>query len=869
MALTLEQFRAKYSKPGGETATPGAINQAPIDVKDVRRGAVGQITRGLGAGFKQGGTSALRGIVTAADAIVPDRFEKLQGNVDARFDWLDRQDQNIQNKLVEKLGYDGANKFATQASAALGQGVGQIGAAIANPALGFAVVTSQALGAGQSAFTKAYDGAISRGKTPEEAKKIARINGYITGAVNMAELIPVGKVAGLATDVMKKPASMALKKLAPRFGMNALTEVGTEAGQDFASSLTEKLTYDEDAKPVADALHSALVSIPTAILFGSVGEAGNFKKIERAKETISQIMIEQGATPEQAQVLADKMVEQRMLYGDGQQFEETPKELQESYDSAIGYLRAQNQAIAQNPDYSIDTAKSDAAYQIIEAYDSYQQKANEDTIASEEAVGQEMVGTTQKLVNFVKGKLNGQSAIDKWREDSGKKFEELEKQIQAEKKRAERNEKARIRRATKKTEKIKEQIKEQEAIIKYEEKKERQRARYAQLKEEREAFLNEPYIAEGDLPVINTGATPRSSEKSIQVGASPDGTPRQIPGYTYEPVDDYGAMTDKMLRLMEEQNKILEETVKEVETKKEEKKETKADGKEETKSNEDTKSKEGETKTKEKAEQKVEEKKENKEVSKTEVAKKELEKLEAELNKIFEKTETTLPDFKEVKESLEESSELRDVDTKPLVPQKASGTTSLKIVGGGEVKVSGLATTTQLKAIEEGLTSGDITLSTLNPTERMVLEDQMYLADEFIKADPEYARDVAYGRQNAPVNLQASVVYAQYVKKMIAEDNGTEVANLLSAPILNQATAAGQFVAGFALLNKNEDAVAIAKEIQEGREKLAQKKLPKGVDLAQEKKRIIEETKTEIAKEVEKELSTKEQIFNVLDKDSC
>lgn len=218
--------------------------------------------------------------------------------------------------LTDMVGEEDIDKFWSQAGQGLGQGIGQLGASFVNPALGLTVISGQSIASGKDAYDVAYNTVIENGGSEEEAKKIGNINGYITGAVNMAEILPIGKALGFSKKMLFNPvkkvavetAEKAIStKILPtlwRVGKTGIWESVTEGVQDLVSSATAKYTYDDTQEPLGQALNSFLISLPTSIFFGTVGEAGtrlNINKLKKAKEGMVEKSMEAGMDKETAE----------------------------------------------------------------------------------------------------------------------------------------------------------------------------------------------------------------------------------------------------------------------------------------------------------------------------------------------------------------------------------------------------------------------------------------------------------------------------------------------------------------------------------------------------------------------------------------
>lgn len=252
-------------------------------------------------------------------------------------------EKKAQEKLVERLGEQGANSYITQASAALAQGVGQLGAFAVHPVVGFTTIGAQVIGAGKQAYDKAYNTLLSQGKSEEEARKIAKINGIITGVVNSAEALPVARVFRLGKDLLKQPVKLATKETLKRVFKTAGIEAGTEGLQQLGEDITAYATYNKDETPLKNAIMATLVSIPTGILFGGAGEATvRLNRVNQAKEEIASYIEEAGGDKQTAKNSADFIVNQYALLGDENVFGEklSQEEALTKIDEAIAKVQA-------------------------------------------------------------------------------------------------------------------------------------------------------------------------------------------------------------------------------------------------------------------------------------------------------------------------------------------------------------------------------------------------------------------------------------------------------------------------------------------------------------------------------------------------
>lgn len=721
----------------------GDSSSSSLQYPDFKKTGVGTFLYGIKEGLQQGAQAIGTGVNEFNKVFYgATKLDTLGGSESYDKDYeryaknLADYNQRIQDKAIEKLGVDGANSFAAQAGAALGQAGGQLAVTAINPYLGVTAISAQAVGAGKSAYDEAYAGAKEQGMSDEQAKKIAKINGIVTGAVNLAEIIPVGRALSFGKEVIEKPFEIGLKGVAKRFGTNALLESGTEGAQDFVSSLTAKLTYDKEKNPLRDGIQSALASLPASLLFGGAGEANVQLKVNKATNQITTLLSETGMDPERAKVAANIIVHQQMLNGDENLFEKEPKELKDAYENAVEFKRAQLQKLATDPNYQMDQQLNDTADHIIGAYQRYDELANFEKATQMQMTDQEV----QDTANYVMDQIpddNLMNAEKEWQDVTEKEYRAL-----------------------------------QEKINKLQKKKERELKRARMRAEEKRAkdqFLNEPYVPEKDLPVIEMGNKPKQKSGLPTIQLESKKQPLNT-DYTYEPIVQ--DIQDKIDTLLEKQDNLV-------------------------------------TQFTEKHKKPVETK--NEKPKQVTVVKKEV-------------VQTT----KSEKAPVEDTT------------NKQSNTTGLKTTGGGEFKPSGLATGTELRAIEKKVAVDG--LESVSGSERAVLEDQMNLAEQYIKSNPEDALKVAMGEMNAPEGLLASVVFKAVENKALTEGDVDLIQRLATSDMTDQATAAGQFIKGFDTYNNEYSPTEIIKTINKNRFENVQKSL---------KDKTVKNAEKEAIKEVE------------------
>lgn len=326
----------------GTVVTPSVPEVKPSKFEQIKQGALYGI-KSSGAMLAQGineFNKKFYDVVSGGKSIGGVPYETQYKDIDFN---LKKFQEDTNKKLVDRLGEEGANSFLTQASSAVAQGAGQVASFAVSPILGFTALGAQTIGAGK----QAYDEALQ--ETGD--KKIANINGIVTGSLNALEALPIFRVLKFSKgilskpitttvkDVLAKPISTAIKDSAGRITKTGLLEAGTEGVQQYGSDVTAQLTYKKEkgeslgkslTVPLKDAVMATLVSIPTGILFGSAGEANlrlRIKEIEKAKEEITNHFKEAGVPQKESSQIAETIVSQYAVMGDEDVFDnvQTPQ----------------------------------------------------------------------------------------------------------------------------------------------------------------------------------------------------------------------------------------------------------------------------------------------------------------------------------------------------------------------------------------------------------------------------------------------------------------------------------------------------------------------------------------------------------------
>lgn len=503
---TFDEFKKNKANP--DSSNPG------LQYPDFKKTGVGTFLYGIKAGLEKGAQSIGTG-VNEYNKFFYDKTGLNNDYVSKDYEKYNKKlqefDSNINKKIVEKLGVDGAQSFAAQAGMGIGQAGGQLALTAINPVVGYTAITAQAVGAGKQAYDEAYDGAKKNGMSDEQAKKIAKINGLITGAVNIAEVVPVGRALSLGKDIIEKPLEMGAKGLIKRFGTNALLESGTEGAQDFTSSLTAKLTYDKTKNPIRDGIQSALTALPASVLFGGAGEANVQLQINKAKTNITDTLVGAGMEREKAKVAADIIVKQHMIHGNENLFETQPKELKDAYENAVKFKQAQIEKMATDPEYKMDKKLNDTADSIIQAYQQYDNTVNGEENQQNAQVEQDTQDIANQALDAVPDE-NFDTAEQDWTQNVEPEYKKLQKKI------------------------LKEQKKRE-------------------LATKKDQFLNEPYTPESQLPTIEMGSKPRDKSGLPTIQMDQKTTAQKVAGdFTYHPVDD---STSKIDAYLEQQDKLI------------------------------------------------------------------------------------------------------------------------------------------------------------------------------------------------------------------------------------------------------------------------------------------------------------------------
>ena len=141
-------------------STESPIKTAPIAPKPSVTKA-GVVTRSVFTGLKSLGLQALGGVneyLKNGSVVFPLQSYLLEkSTLNKNFDGLNIKEleEKTQQKLVDRIGEKNANSYLSQASQAVGQGVGQIAAFAIHPAIGYTTIAAQTINAGKQAYDEA------------------------------------------------------------------------------------------------------------------------------------------------------------------------------------------------------------------------------------------------------------------------------------------------------------------------------------------------------------------------------------------------------------------------------------------------------------------------------------------------------------------------------------------------------------------------------------------------------------------------------------------------------------------------------------------------------------------------------------------
>lgn len=312
-----------------------------MDIKDGKnifeQGAI--FRKSIPTGVGEAAVSTSRGLLQAGSKLAnkvynPDSvFDKINKKIFGE-NYREEIKQNYDKKLLESehtlqgldehlkydiLGEEDYNTLASQMGRAFGQGIFQLGSATLGSAPGLVVIGGQAIDSGTQSYNTAKQTLEDRGDlSPEEIERVARLNGIVTGSVNMIDILIPAKVGSAVRTALSKPVKKLTTDVSTKFlpstlriGKTALTESATEAVQDFTSSGTAYLTYDKDKEPFEDALMSFLISLPTSVFFGGVGEVGtrvSQKQFNKLKNEIIERGQEAGLDEETSKTLVNTLL---------------------------------------------------------------------------------------------------------------------------------------------------------------------------------------------------------------------------------------------------------------------------------------------------------------------------------------------------------------------------------------------------------------------------------------------------------------------------------------------------------------------------------------------------------------------------------
>jgi hypothetical protein len=726
---------------------------------------------------------------------------------------LDKYAATTQAKLEANLGTEGANSFVTQASEGLVQGAGQIASFFVNPVVGFTTIAAQTIGAGKNAYDEAYTSSIAQGKTPDEARRIGNINGIATGIINTLEIIPVGRAVGLGEKLLGGSLEKGLAKTATRLLTDVAIESGTEGIQQAGQDLTAKLTYDKDRHVVRNAINAALTAIPSALLFAGVGEGGKRANdklrdevLQTASVNLQNQMIESGIPAEKAKAIADQAVAQYAVMGDEDVFDipevMNAKPIPEEIAQQVEITPEPVQQVAENVDVTPAPVKPKPATES-EKYASYSEK----TVLTPEKMQQKgnkpYAGINpENIMHFNQGANARVTLIvpakDKLIISAGSKLSQMKAGEAAANARSE---------ARQQLEAL--NISEKEAVALYEKYKKIARENADKqnpvllntIKKEAPSVPKEPTVAP-ETPAVAAKETPAIITPKMTSDLTSQGfTPEEI-----------------SVMKPETAQKIL-----------------KTVGGGETKASKLALGIEAQA-----IERKIQTQGfDNLSESERSVMKDQRAMAEDLLSTDPEKAKRIALGQEEAPADM-----LSSVLFQKVVEDAAQKI--LKTVGGGETKASKLALGIEAQAIERKIqTQG---FDNLSESERSVMKDQRAMAEDLLSTDPEKAKRIALGQEEAPADMLSSVLFQKVVEDAAKRADGQLLAQLANSPLNNEATAAGQFIRGLAEFRDGGSAFKNIQKVTKSREKAVEKNL-KDKTISKAKKEIVNDIKAEIKKQ--------------------
>lgn len=177
--------------------------------------------------------------------------------------------------------------------------------------------------------------------------------------------------------------------------------------------------------------------------------------------------------------------------------------------------------------------------------------------------------------------------------------------------------------------------------------------------------------------------------------------------------------------------------------------------------------------------------------------------------------------------------------------------------GSGETKTRGLSQSVEDAVLAKKLAES---LGDLPEYNTVDMKAQAKKANELISADYEQAKRIAMGLEPAPEGLLSSVMFKAVELKAIKDhDIGTLTDLATQSLILEHATEAGQFIAGFKNHDTESPVKAIA-DVKKAREEAATKRTG---DVKKAKKAVVDEIKAEIKKKAPKKQSWGEFVDSI------
>jgi hypothetical protein len=285
---------------------------------------------------------------------------------------VDDYRMKTEEKLQEKLG----NMYGSNWSAAgrgIGQAIGQIGS-FAIPGIGMATgstyTASLIASEGKQWYREAYNTTLEKTGDKKLAERNAIIMGAVAGVANAAEMITPLRLFGGLQKTLKGGLTPALI----RGTKTAVFESTTESVQELIPSLVAKHLYDEEQRPLDQALTAFLVSLPASILFGGVDVTSaklQSKQLQQAVKGMVDIQTSYGVPPEEAVRYATETVATISEFDKDNLFENVGKEVLELEQEAGLVNQYEMERLGLDPNYIPNKELLDASKNILRVRENY------------------------------------------------------------------------------------------------------------------------------------------------------------------------------------------------------------------------------------------------------------------------------------------------------------------------------------------------------------------------------------------------------------------------------------------------------------------------------------------------------------------